>query len=173
MKTKEKEIESKIKELCELMGDDDNYIIFHENDENVRIAMPKDKNGADTNIAVALARVIDEYLRQKTTNEGVMRLSKIIVGAIATLISDSPESSIRLLSVFTKSTMNGIENMLDELCDLADSDDADDSEDCETCELLDECDQENAIKYRKEHGIPKPKKRDKRERKMKGGRKSK
>jgi hypothetical protein len=93
MKTKEKEIESKIKELCELMGDDDNYIIFHENDENVRIAMPKDKNGADTNIAVALARVIDEYLRQKTTNEGVMRLSKIIVGAIATLISASGFSS--------------------------------------------------------------------------------
>ena len=44
-------------------------------------------------------------------------------------------------------------------------DDDDDDEDCEGCEFVKSCDSESAIKYRKEHGIPRPKKN------KKGGRK--
>jgi hypothetical protein len=54
-----------------------------------------------------------------------------------------------------------------------DDDDEDEVEDCENCEFMKECDNDTAIKYRKEHGIPKPKKSDRGERKMKGGRKIK
>ena len=49
---------------------------------------------------------------------------------------------------------------------LSDDDEEDnDEEDCENCEFLKTCENESAIKYRKEHGIPKPKKN------KKGGRK--
>ena len=56
-----------------------------------------------------------------------------------------------------------------------DDDDAEDDyyDECENCEFMRECNEDAAIKYRKEHGIPKPKKATVGERKMKGGRKIK
>lgn len=39
-----------------------------------------------------------------------------------------------------------------------DDNDIDDDEDCENCELVKTCNLNAAIKYRKAHGIPRPKK---------------
>jgi hypothetical protein len=52
-----------------------------------------------------------------------------------------------------------------DMLDVVNDEEEDEGEDCEKCELLKTCENESAIKYRKEHGIPKPKKN------KKGGRK--
>ena len=48
---------------------------------------------------------------------------------------------------------------------LSNDDEDVEDEDCENCEFLKKCNNDAAIKYRKEHGIPRPKKN------KKGGRK--
>jgi hypothetical protein len=104
-------------------------------------------------------------------NEGVDRLSEIIVDSIEALIGVSPLAGAKLTSRFAKAALLGMKMTLDKMNDLDEDDDDDDVEDCENCEFLKTCENESAIKYRKEHGMSKSKKSDKRERKMKGGRK--
>ena len=158
METKEKEIQKKINELCKLMDEKDIFIVFRKRGDVVDIALPSEVNEeADFNISAALAGVIESYLVNNTENEGVERLSEIIIDAIEALIGVSPKAAVKLTTRFAGASMIGIKNTLSEL--------SYDDEDCENCEFLKTCENEAAIKYRKEHGIPKPKKN------KKGGRK--
>ena len=158
METKEKEIQKKINELCKLMDDEDRFIMFRKRGDVVDIALPSKVNEeTDFNISSALAGMIERYLVNNTENEGVERLSEIIIDAIEALIGVSPKAAVKLTTRFAEASMIGIKRTLGEL--------SNDDEDCENCEFLKECDNNAAIKYRKEHGIPKPKKN------KKGGRK--
>ena len=158
METKEKEIQKKINELCKLMDDEDRFIVFRKRGDVVDIALPSKVNEeTDFNISAALATLMESHILDNTGNEGVERLSEIIIDAIETLIGVSPKAAVKLTTRFAGAALSGIKMNLDEL--------GDNDEDCENCEFLKECDNNAAIKYRKEHGIPKPKKN------KKGGRK--
>jgi hypothetical protein len=173
MKTKEKEIQKKIKELCELMGDDDKFFFFRKNGDAVTIALPDESEENDNKVSAALSSVIEKHFLNKGY-EGVDRLSEIIIDSIEALIGVSPLAGAKLTSRFAQAALLGMKMELGKLSEDDDDDDEDDYyNECENCELMRECNDEAAIKYRKEHGIPKPKKSDKGERKMKGGRKSK
>ena len=151
METKEKEIQKKINELCKLMDEKDSFIVFRKRGDVVDIALPSEVNEeTDFNISAALAGVIESYLVNNMENEGVERLSEIIIDAIEALIGVSPKAAVKLTTRFAEASMIGIKRTLGEL--------SNDDEDCENCEFLKECDNNAAIKYRKEHGIPKPKK---------------
>ena len=163
MKTKEKEIQKKIKELCELMGEDDKFFFFRKKGNIVDIALPSASEENDNRVSAALSSVIEAHLLDKG-NEGVDRLSEIIVDSIEALIGISPLAGAKLTSRFAKAALLGMKMTLDKIKDF-DEDDEDDAEDCENCEFLKTCENEAAIKYRKEHGIPRPKKN------KKGGRK--
>ena len=163
MKTKEKEIQKKVKELCELMGEDDKFFFFRKKGNIVDIALPSASEENDNRVSAALSSVIETHLLDKG-NEGVDRLSEIIVDSIEALIGISPLAGAKLTSRFAKAALLGMKMTLDKIKDF-DEDDEDDGEDCENCEFLKTCENEAAIKYRKEHGIPKPKKN------RKGGRK--
>lgn len=163
MKTKEKEIQKKIKELCELMDEDDKFFFFRKKGNVVDIALPNASEENDNRVSAALSSVIEAHFLDKG-NEGVDRLSEIIVDSIEALIGMSPLVGSKLTSRFAKATLLGLKMTIDKLSDDND-DDNDDDEDCENCEFMRECDNESAIKYRREHGIPKPKKN------KKGGRK--
>lgn len=163
MKTKEKEIQKKIKELCELMDEDDKFFFFRKKGNIVDIALPNASEENDNRVSAALSSVIEAHFLDKG-NEGVDRLSEIIVDSIEALIGVSPLAGTKLTSRFAKAALLGMKMALEEIKDF-DEDDEDDAEDCENCELLKTCENESAIKYRKEHGIPKPKKN------RKGGRK--
>jgi radical SAM protein with 4Fe4S-binding SPASM domain len=63
----------------------------------------------------------------------------------------------KLTSRFASAALLGMKMTIDKLSD-DDDDDDDEDEDCENCEFLRTCENEAAIKYRKEHHIPKPKK---------------
>ena len=153
MKTKEKEIQKKIEELCELMGKDDKFFIFRKNGNVVDIALPSASEENDNRVSAALSSVIEAHFLDKG-NEGVDRLSEIIVDSIEALIGVSPLAGAKLTSRFAKAALLGMKMTIDKLSD----DDEDDDEDCEGCEFVKSCDSESAIKYRKEHGLPRPKK---------------
>lgn len=164
MKTKEKEIQKKIKELCELMGEDDKFFFFRKKGNVVDIALPNASEENDNRVSAALSSVIEANFLDNG-NEGVDRLSEIIVDSIEALIGVSPLAGAKLTSRFAKAALLGMKMTLDKMNDL-DEDDDDDAEDCENCEFLKTCENESAIKYRKEHGIPKPKKGKKSGRKI-------
>lgn len=153
MKTREKEIQKKIKELCELMGKDDKFFIFRNNGNVVDIALPSASEENDNRVSAALSSVIEAHFLDKG-NEGVDRLSEIIVDSIEALIGVSPLAGAKLAERFKKAALLGLKMTIDKLSD----DDEDDDEDCEGFEFVKSCDSESAIKYRKEHGMPRPKK---------------
>lgn len=151
MKTKEKEIEKKINELCELMGEDDKFFFFRKKGNVVDIALPSASEENDNRVSAALSSIIEAHFLGKG-NEGVDRLSEIIVDSIEALIGISPLAGVKLTARFTKAALLGMKMTLDKIKDL------DEDEDCENCEFLKKCDNDVAIKYRKEHHIPRPKK---------------
>ena len=153
MKTKEKEIQKKIEELCELMGKDDKFFIFRKNGNVVDIALPSASEENDNRVSAALSSVIEAHFLDKG-NEGVDRLSEIIVDSIEALIGVSPSAGAKLTSRFAKAALLGMKMTIDNLSD----EDEEDNEDCEGCEFVKSCDSESAIKYRMELGLPRPKK---------------
>ena len=165
MKTKEKEIQKKIKELCELMGEDDKFFFFRKKGNAIDIALPSASKENDNRVSAALASAIQAHFLDKG-KEGVDRLSEIIVDSIEALIGVSPLVGTKLTSRFANAALRGMKMALNKIKGLdEDDEEEDDVEDCENCEFLKTCENESAIKYRKEHGIPKPKKG------KKGGRK--
>ena len=76
MKTKEKEIQKKIKELCELMGEDDKFFFFRKKGNVVDIALPNASEENDDRVSAALSSVIEAHFLDKG-NEGVDRLSEM------------------------------------------------------------------------------------------------
>ena len=154
MKTKEKEIQKKIKELCELMDEDEKFFFFRKKGKAVNIALPSASERNDDRVSAALSSVIESYFLDKG-DECVDRLSEIIVNSIEALIGVSPLAGAKLTSRFAKAALIGMKMTLDRIKDF---DDEDGVEDCENCEFMRTCENEDAIKYRKEHGIPKPKK---------------
>ena len=159
MKTKEKEIQKKIKELCELMDENEKFFFFRKKGNVVDIALPSASEENDNRVSAALSSVIEAHFLDKG-NEGVDRLSEIIVDSIEALIGVSPLAGAKLTSRFAKAALIGMKMAIDKLSNDDDDndDDNDDDEDCENCEFLKTCENESAIKYRKEHHIPRPKK---------------
>lgn len=155
MKTKEKEIQKKIKELCELMDEDEKFFFFRKKDNVVDIALPKASEENDDRVSAALFSVIEAYFLDKG-DEGIGRLSEIIVNSIEALIGVSPLAGAKLTSRFAKAALLGMKMTLDRIKGF--DDDIDEKEDCDGCELIKTCNEEKAITYRKKHGIPKPKK---------------
>ena len=166
MKTKEKEIQKKIKELCELMGEDDKFFFFRKKGNVVNIALPSASEENDNRVSGALSSVIEAHFLGKG-NEGVDRLSEIIVDSIEALIGISPLAGAKLAARFAQAVLIGMKMKLDKIKDVdEDDDDEDGVEDCGNCEFMRICDYDDAIKYRKEHHIPRPKKGKKGERKV-------
>lgn len=158
MKTKEKEIQKKIRELCELMDEDDRFFFFRKKGNIVDIALPSASEENDNMVSAALSSVIEAHFLDKG-NDGADRLSEIIVDSIEALIGVSPLAGAKLASRFTKAALLGMKMTLDKIKDVdEDDDDENGVEDCGNCEFIRICDHDDAIKYRKEHGIPKPKK---------------
>lgn len=154
MKTKEKEIQKKIKELCELMDENDKFFFFRKKGEVVDIALPIASEENDDKVSAALASVIEKHFLNKG-NEGFDRFSEIIVNSIEALIGVSPLAGAKLETRFVKAALLGMKIALGR---LSNDDEEDEDEDCKNCEFLKKCDNDAAIKYRKEHHIPRPKK---------------
>ena len=107
MKTKEKEIQKKIKELHELMDEDDKFFFFRKKGNAVVIALPSASEENDNRVSAALASVIEAHFLDKG-NEGVDRLSEIIVDSIEAFIGVSPLAGAKLTARFAKAALIGM-----------------------------------------------------------------
>lgn len=166
MKTNEKVkndlVAKKIDELCDAFGNEDVFLVFRKSGNLVNVALPsKKKEMSNSDVSAALAAVMERYLLDDCNDEGAARLSKIIIGAVEAIIGISPAGG-KLASRLAKAAILGMEFSIDRLKEL----NKDIEEDCGDCEYMRTCDNENAIKYRKANGIPKPKKNKKKEHKV-------
>jgi hypothetical protein len=165
MKTKEQEIQKKINELCDLVKDSSsNFILLRENGRKTDIALHGEGNN-DKRITVALASTIEYGVLGK--HDGAKRLSEIILSAVEAVMAVSPDAGLKISKRFAKAVAIGaLMKIGDTEDELDDNDNVDnEEEDCANCEFVKSCANEAAIKYRKEHGMSKPRKN------KKGGRK--
>lgn len=121
MKTREKDYENKVTELCEMMDGNGEYIFFSKEDDCVRIALPSGNGGiTDTDVSVVVASVLDAYL-SGSSNEGVSRLSEIIIKAMEFILACDSETSSRLSLRLSRALLFRLKNKIEELKDEKES----------------------------------------------------
>lgn len=159
MKAKEFKIESELENIAKKLGDEETLFAIYVNDKTGNLSILTTGEG-DANIVSTFAAILETSLTNKG-DEGMDRVTKIIITALKLVQNSRSIAGLKLATELLKGILekDGLLNN--------DDDDEDDEivEDCENCEFLKTCENESAIKYRKEHGIPRPK------RNKKGGRK--
>ena len=156
MKTKEFKVESELERIAKNLSNEETLFAIYVNDKTGDMSILTTGEG-DANIVCALAEILETSLTNKG-DKGMDRVTKIIITALKLVQGSHSIAGLKLATEMLKGILE------DELLNNND-DDEKIVEDCDGCELIKTCNEEKAIKYRKAHGIPKPKKN------KKGGRK--
>ena len=160
MKTKDFNVGKELEKIAKGMGENETLfaIYLNEDEKDVCVLTTGDD---DTNIICTFAAMLELSLKGKG-DEGMDRATNIILEALKMVQASHSIAGLKLATELLKGVLEK-----DGLLKDNDDDDEDDEivEDCENCEFMRECNNDSAIKYRKEHGIPRPK------RNKKGGRK--
>lgn len=152
MKTKDFNVEKELEKIAKGMGENETLfaIYLDENKKDVCVLTTGDD---DNNIICTFAAMLEVSLKGKG-DEGMDRVTNIIIEALKLVQKSRSIAGLKLATELLKGILekDGLLNN--------DDDDKDDEivEDCENCEFMRECNNDSAIKYRKEHGIPRPKK---------------
>ena len=146
MKTKEFNVDKELERIAKNLSDEETLFSIYVNDKTGDMSILTTGEG-DANIVSAFAAILDMSLTNKG-DEGMDRVTKIILTALKMVQTSHSIAGLKLATELLKGMLEkgGILN------------NDDDDEDCEGCEFVKSCDSESAIKYRKEHGIPRPKK---------------
>lgn len=159
MKTKDFNVENELEKIAKKISNQEALFAIYVNDKTGDLSILTTGEG-DANIVSTLAAILEMSLTDKG-DEGMDRVTKIIITALKLVQGSRSIAGLKLATALLKGILekDGLLNN--------DDDDKDDEivEDCENCEFMRECNNDSAIKYRKEHGIPRPK------RNKKGGRK--
>ena len=149
MKTKGFNVEKELERIAKNLSNEETLFAIYVNDKTGDLSILTTGEG-DANIVCTLAEILEMSLTNKG-DEGMDRVTKIVITALK-LVQGS--HSIAGLKLATEMLKGILEN------ELLNNDDDDEKvvEDCDGCELIKTCNEEKAIKYRKAHGIPKPKK---------------
>jgi hypothetical protein len=162
MKTKEFKVESELEKIAKKISKQETLFAIYVNDKTGDLSILTTGEG-DANIVSTLAAILEMSLTDKG-DEGMDSVTKIIITALKLVQGSRSIAGLKLATELLKGILEK-----DGLLKNNDDDDEDEDdeivEDCENCEFMRECNNDSAIKYRKEHGIPKPKKN------KKGGRK--
>ena len=156
MKTKDFNVENELEKIAKGIGENETLfaIYLNEDEKDVCVLTTGDD---DNNIICTFAAMLEVSLKGKG-DEGMDRVTNIILEALKLVQKSRSIAGLRLATELLKGIL--------EKDGLLNNDDNEEVvEDCENCEFMRTCDNDIAIKYRKEHGIPKPKKG------KKGGRK--
>jgi hypothetical protein len=159
MKTKDFNVGKELEKIAKKLGENETLfaIYLNEDEKDVCVLTTGDN---DNNIICTFAAMMETTFKGKG-DEGMERVTNIILEALKLVQKSRSIAGLKLATELLKGMLekDGLLNN--------DNDDEDDEivEDCENCEFMRECNNDAAIKYRKEHGIPKPKKN------KKGGRK--
>ena len=156
-----KKVEKKIDELINMVGNNESVVVIYKDEKDNVNYFDSCKDGLD--IAAAIATVLNDYYGDdikdgKNFAEGVMDA----LGAIIKKHGNAGRRIVlRLMPMISMAAKQTLENLRDRLQKMA----GDNDEDCSDCDERFNCPLPSAIKWRKENGIPKPKKG------KKGGRK--
>ena len=156
MKTKGFNVEKELERIAKNLSNEETLFTIYVNDKTGDLSILTTGEG-DANIVSALAEILEMSLTNKG-DEGMDRVTKIVITTLKLVQGSHSIAGLKLATEMLKGILE------DELLNN-DDDDEKIVEDCDGCELIKTCNEEKAIKYRKAHGIPKPKKN------KKGGRK--
>ena len=149
MKTKEFKVESELEKIAKNLSNEETLFAIYVNDKTGDMSILTTGEG-DANIVCTLAEILETSLTNKG-DKGMDRVTKIIITALKLVQGSHSIAGLKLATEMLKGILE------DELLNN-DDDDEKIVEDCDGCELIKTCNEEKAIKYRKAHGIPKPKK---------------
>jgi len=156
METKRFNVEKELESIAKNLSNEETLFAIYVNDKTSDMSILTTGEG-DANIVCTLAEILETSLTNKG-DKGMDRVTKIIITALKLVQGSHSIAGLKLATEMLKGILE------DELFNN-DDDDEKIVEDCDGCELIKTCNEEKAIKYRKAHGIPKPKKN------KKGGRK--
>jgi hypothetical protein len=156
METKRFNVEKELESIAKNLSNEETLFAIYVNDKTGDLSILTTGEG-DANIVCTLAEILETSLTNKG-DKGMDRVTKIIITALKLVQGSHSIAGLKLATEMLKGILE------DELFNN-DDDDEKIVEDCDGCELIKTCNEEKAIKYRKAHGIPKPKKN------KKGGRK--
>ena len=149
MKTKGFNVTSELEKIAQKMSNDETLFAIYVNDKTGDLSILTTGEG-DANIVCALAEILETSLTNKG-DKGMDRVTKIIITALKLVQGSHSIAGLKLATEMLKGILE------DELLNNND-DDEKIVEDCDGCELIKTCNEEKAIKYRKAHGLPRPKK---------------
>lgn len=149
METKKFKFEKELEKLAQKMGDDEILLMIHGNVKNRDLSiLAVDDEEYDKNLVCVIAAIIETSL-SGGKDEGLNRITRIILDALKLVqASDNPEVVLRL----TTEMLEAVTQKIAHLNEIEGDDD------CASCELNRTCNDDDAIAYRKAHGIPRPKK---------------
>lgn len=149
MKTKGFNVEKELERIAKNLSNEETLFAIYVNDKTGDLSILTTGEG-DANIVCTLAEILEMSLTNKG-DKGMDRVTKIIITALKLVQGSHSIAGLKLATEMLKGILE------DELLN-DDDDDEKVVEDCDGCELIKTCNEEKAIKYRKAHGIPKPKK---------------
>ena len=157
MKTKGFNVDKELERIAENLSNEETLFAIYVNDKTGDMSILTTGEG-DANIVSTFAAILEMSLTNKG-DEGMDRVTKIILTALKLVQTSHSIAGLKLVTELLK-------GMLEKSGILNNDDDYEDGEvveDCENCEFMRTCENEDAVKYRKTHGIPKPKKRAKKD----------
>ena len=149
METKKFKFEKELEKLAQKMGDDEILLMIHGNVKNRDLSiLAVDDEEYDKNLVCVIAAIIETSL-SGGEDEGLNRITRIILDALKLVqASDNPEVVLRLTTEMLEAVTQKIAHL----------NEIEENEDCASCELNRTCNDDDAIAYRRAHGIPRPKK---------------
>jgi len=150
METKKFKFEKELEKLAQKMGDDEALLAMHLNRKNLDLSiLVVDDEEYDKNIVCMVAAILETSLTGDG-DSGFDRVTRIILDALKLVQgSDNPVAGLRLATEMLEGIAQKVKSDINEI---------EKDDDCSSCELNRTCNDDDAIAYRKAHGIPRPKK---------------
>lgn len=145
MKAKGFNVTRELEKIAQEMSNDDTLFAIYVNDKKEELATLTTEED-DKNIICAIAAILETSLTGKG-DEGMNRVTHIILEALKLVQASKSIAGFKLATEMLK--------VVAEESGLLDDEDEDG---CGDCELMRVCNEQDAIEYRKAHGIPRPKK---------------
>lgn len=145
MKAKKFNVTKELEKIAQKMSNDGTLFAIYVNDKKEELSVLKTGEN-DIDIVCTIAAILETSLTGKG-DEGMDRVTHIILEALKLVQTSKSIAGFKLAT-----------EMLKNAAEKAGLVDDDNEEDCGDFELMMVCNEQEAIKYRKAHGIPRPKK---------------
>ena len=145
MKTKEFNATSELEKIAQKMSNNETLFAIYVNDKKEELSILTTGED-DKDIICTIAAILETSLTGNG-DEGMDRVAHIILEALKLVQTSKSIAGLKLATEMLRNVAEKAGLLNDE-----------DEDDCGDCELAKVCNEEQAIAYRKAHGIPRPKK---------------